>query len=67
MRWTEKRFLRKMKTNFAMFLWKPNQGLLILKTLSINYLIRLILYDRGTKLKQLVSRPVKVLHDEERN
>ena len=35
-----------MKTNFIMSLWKPGQVLLILKTLSINVLIRMILYDR---------------------
>ena len=45
------RFLCKMKTNLTMSLWKPNQVLLILKTLSINVLIRLILYDRGAKLR----------------
>ncbi|XP_068747289.1 protein CASP-like [Montipora capricornis] len=37
-----------------MSLWKPNQVLLILKTLSINVLIRPILYDRGAKLRWLV-------------
>ena len=46
-----KRFLRKMKTNFITFLWKPSQALFIFKTLSINVLIRPILYDRGAKLR----------------
>ena len=60
MRLTGKRLLCKMKTNCFISLWKPSQVLFILKTLSINVLIRPILYDRGAKLRSLVSRPVKV-------